>query len=141
MASASLIAGGKYLSSQLPIKNNMQQLASLVNSANDAAEPAPRLVVYRQTRMFGLQFYLRRTLYRLTDTSQSSEYPAIIYNFHEFLNDHPYPLLAVARLRDLTDLESSAANQGWRFEEIERSKHWSTGRLLPPAVRPPKEAN
>ncbi|MGC9453010.1 MAG: ArnT family glycosyltransferase [Oceanipulchritudo sp.] len=134
LASTFLVVGGKYLSAQLPIKNNMEQLAALVESALETKNPNLQLVIYRQTRMFGLQFYLHRTLYRLTDTSQSTDYPVVIYDFHQFLKAHPRKLICVTRLKDIPDLEAKAADAGWKFEEISHSKHWSTGQLLPNPV-------
>jgi len=130
-ASAILIVSLKFGSAHIEHKNNMLQLAAAVEPVLQEVDPDSQLLVFRQTQMFGLQFYLRRPLTRVSDIGQQSDYPVEVYPLHDYLAKRQHSLVLVTRKSNLDSLRAAAALDRWSYVEKRTTRDWSIGLLIP----------
>jgi 4-amino-4-deoxy-L-arabinose transferase len=112
-------------SGQLHHKNDMQQLSEMVQPVLDEVDLETPLLAFRQTKLFGLQFYLKQPLVRVTDYDQRSDYPVEVYPIQEYLKSAEDPHLIVCRNGHLDGLRDDLKQAGWQAESIRDDKHWT----------------
>ncbi len=131
LASALLVVGAKVGLAHVENHNNMRQLASHVQPLLEHAPAPPEVAAFRQTKLFGLEFYLRTRIHRIADIPLTSDYPVEVFPLAAFLGRRHQPLVLVVDRRDRDFLEAALAAAGWTYTENSGTRRWSIGHLAP----------
>jgi hypothetical protein len=132
-ASLLLMVGAKAGSAWVPHKNNMEQLAAVVGPVREQTGSNAAVLAFRQTRLFGLEFYLRDIICRVSDIPKASAYPVEISDFGACAGALDEASVIVLLKRDLDELLAAAARANVAFEQVDATPSWIVGVLSPTA--------